>query len=94
MIGGQNQGFVTKWAFDYSASFQSGTTVLPSAAVSYYNDDEYTVGEYATGIVLARVSQQAGGSGTLVQVGIEADIDGSPLSLQKIDVFVKTGKLI
>ena len=94
VIGGQNQGFVTKWAFDYSSAFQSGTTVLPSAAVSYYNDDEYTVAEYATGIVLARVSQQAGGSGNLVQVGIEADIDGSPLSLQKIDVFVKTGKLI
>ena len=35
-----------------------------------------------------------GYTGTSVQVGLEADIDGSPLSLQEINVMALIGKLL
>jgi hypothetical protein len=35
-----------------------------------------------------------GGNGTVMQLGLEADIDGNPLSIQKIDVYVKGGKTL
>jgi hypothetical protein len=36
----------------------------------------------------------ASGSGTVLQLGFESDIDGTPLSIQKIDFFLKQGKTL
>jgi malate dehydrogenase len=55
---------------------------------------EYNIAEYNSGIVIDRFSVNAGGQGTIMQLGLEADINGNPLSIQKIDVAVKAGKTI
>jgi hypothetical protein len=34
------------------------------------------------------------GSGKVIQTGYEADIDGVPLSIQKIEIYAKNGKFI
>ena len=34
------------------------------------------------------------GSGSIMQLGFEADINTAPLSIQKIDIYVKAGKTI
>jgi len=39
------------------------------------------------------VKSSVGGSGNVIQLGFEADVNGSELSVQKIDAFVKTGKV-
>ena len=55
---------------------------------------EYNIAEYSSGIVLDRFNINAGGQGTVMQLGLEADINGNPVSIQKIDVAIKQGKTL
>jgi hypothetical protein len=94
LIGGTNQSVAIKWGFDYSEGYQATTYLLDAAAIAEYNIGQYNISEYSSGIVLDRFSVQAGGQGTVMQIGLEADINGNPLSIQKIDVGIKTGKTL
>jgi hypothetical protein len=94
LIGGTNQAVAVKWGFDYTEGYQATTYVLDTAVVYEYNIGEYNIAEYSSGIVIDRFSVNAGGQGTIMQLGLEADINGNPLSIQKIDVAVKAGKTI
>jgi hypothetical protein len=94
IIGGSLQEIVTKWGFDYSESYRSATEVLGQLDVSEYNIAEYNIDEFSGGLVIARVNKQVGGSGTVVQIGLETEINQSPVSIQKMDVSTKIGKLV
>jgi hypothetical protein len=103
LIGGTNQSVAIKWGFDYSEGYQATTYILDTAVVYEYNNStvdsipgstEYNIAEYTSGIVLDRFSINAGGQGTVLQLGLEADINGNPLSIQKIDVGIKKGKTL
>jgi hypothetical protein len=94
VISGSLQQIVTKWGFDYTESFRSATLVLPEAAISEYNVAEYNVGKYSSGIVMAKVNQQVGGAGLVAQIGLESEINQNPLSIQKLDVSAKIGKIV
>jgi hypothetical protein len=94
LIGGTNQSLAVKWGFDYTEGYQATTYTLATAVVYEYNIGEYNIAEYSSGIVLDRFSVQAGGQGTVMQIGLEADINGNPLSIQKIDVGIKKGKTL
>jgi hypothetical protein len=103
LIGGTNQAVAIKWGFDYTEGYQATTYNLDPATVYEYNNStvdtipgssEYNIAEYSSGIVLDRFSVNAGGQGTVMQLGLEADINGNPLSIQKIDVGIKKGKTL
>jgi hypothetical protein len=92
-IGGSGQSLSVKWSFDYSENYRSGTLLLPVQVSSFYNVDEYNEGKYSSGIDLVNTRINTSGAGKVIQLGFEADINGNPLSIQKIDIFVATGKL-
>jgi hypothetical protein len=94
IISGSSQAIVTKWGFDYTESFRSATEILGQADVSEYNVAEYNVGEYSEGIVIARLTKQVGGVGLVIQIGLETDINQNPMSIQKMDVSAKIGKIV
>ena len=94
LIGGTNQSVSIKWGFDYTEGYQATTYNLDTAVVYEYGIAEYNIAEYTSGIVLDRFSVNAGGQGTVMQLGLEADINGNPLSIQKIDVGIKRGKTL
>ena len=50
--------------------------------------------EYSSGFALEEVTANLAGSGSVLQLGFEATINQNQLSIQKIDVYVKTGKTI
>lgn len=92
IIGGSNQNIAIKWAFDYSDAYRSNTMSISNAAVAEYNIAQYNIDEYASGIVIAKVSSQLGGAGASIQLGLETEINQAQLSIQKINVFAKIGK--
>ena len=94
IIGGSLQEIVTKWGFDYSESFRSATETLGQLDVSEYNIAEYNIGEYSGGLVIAKINKQVGGTGTVIQIGLETEINQNPMSIQKMDVSTKIGKLV
>ncbi len=98
VIGGSDQVVTIKWGYDFTENYLSENTSVPTQGVSEYGIAEYgangsPVAYYAGGIVIQTLQSQASGSGKVVQTGYEADIDGFGLSIQKIEILAKRGRI-
>jgi hypothetical protein len=93
-IGGSAQPIAVKWGYDYTRNYFSRGIILQRVEVYEYGTAEYNVATYTNGIALDIANIPASGSGTVLQIGFESDIDGTPLSIQKIDFFLKQGKTL
>jgi len=93
VIGGSNQYVTMKWGFDFITNYQSANALIPTQGISEYGIGEYGIAEYSEGIALQTLSVQATGSGKIVQTGYESNISGSPLSIQRIEIQSKDGKI-
>jgi hypothetical protein len=93
-IGGSAQPIAIKWGYDYTRNYFSRGIVLQRVQIWEYGTAEYGIATYTNGIALDTANIPASGSGTVLQLGFESDIDGTPLSIQKIDFFLKTGKTL
>ena len=99
VIGGSNQGFIIKWGYDFSGQYYSTTLTIPVSTVAEYGTAEYgangsPVAYYSQGIALQTLVGQTSGSGKTVQTGYETEINGYPVSIQKIEIQAKNGKLV
>ena len=93
VIGGTNQFVTIKWGFDFLTNYQSANVLIPVQGISEYGIGEYGIAEYSEGVALQTLSVQATGSGKIVQTGYETNISGSPLSIQRIEIQSKDGKI-
>lgn len=98
VIGGTNQFVTMKWGFDFRTNYQSANVLIPVQGVSEYGVAEYgangsPVAQYSEGVALQTLSASASGSGKIVQTGYETNISGSPLSIQRIEIQSKDGKV-
>jgi hypothetical protein len=93
VIGGTNQFVTMKWGFDFSAGYLSANALIPTQGTSEYGIGEYNIAQYSEGVALQTLSVQASGSGKIVQTGYEANINGSALSIQRIEIQSKDGKM-
>ena len=95
VIGNDTQDFIVKYGFDYTTTFTSRFYLSDNSEVpSEYNIAEYGIGEYTGGLKIDEARVNLGGSGRIVKFGIETEIDGAPVSIQKADVYLKMGKLL
>lgn len=101
ILGGVGQVALLKYAFDYGTDYEFRQFNLSSGETYEYNVDQYfsddgddNEAEYTSGQILDNISINVGGRGAVVQIGIESTINGGPLSIQKMDIFAKTGKLV
>ena len=92
MIGGNGADVVLKYGFDYSQSYYSQNITLGDVNPAEYGIAEYNIGEYSAGVVFDNQKVQVGGAGNVIQLGIETLINNFDLSIQKLDVFCKTGR--
>jgi hypothetical protein len=101
-IGSGKQDVVIKWGFDYGTVYTSRVyTRDTDLGESFFNVDEYynATGDtydavYSSGTAITTSTVHLGGSGKILQFGIEADIYGQPLSIQQMTVYLKMGRLI
>ena len=93
VIGGTNQFVTIKWGFDFLTNYQSANALIPTQGISEYGIGEYGIAEYSEGVALQTLSVSAGGSGKIVQTGYESNINGAPLSIQRIEIQSKDGKI-
>ena len=91
VIGGQGYPVVLKFGFDYSDILNSRQFNLANATVAEYNIAEYALAEYG-GSAFDNKIINIGGSGKVIQLGFETTVNQKPISIQKLDVYVKTGK--
>ena len=98
VIGGTNQYVTIKWAFDLSSNYLSDNAQIPIQGISEYGTAEYgsngsPVAYYSNGQLIQTLTVSATGAGKLVQTGYESNINGAALSIQKIEIQAKNGKL-
>ena len=97
-IGGSDQVITIKWGYDFSENYLSQNVSVPTQGISEYGRAEYgangvPVAQYAGGIVIQNLFSQATGSGKVFQTGYEAEVNGFELSIQKIEILAKRGRI-
>jgi len=98
VIGGSNQYVTVKWGFDFNTNYLSSNVLIPAQGISEYGVAEYgangsPVANYSNGVALQTLVASASGSGKVVQTGYETNINGTALSIQKIEIQSKDGKM-
>lgn len=104
VIASGNQDIIIKYGFDYSSDFSSRVYTKDFAGASaQYGVSEYsnlpgqtgyTGAEYTSGVSIAEVAVNVGGSGKILQFGVEATVENAPINLQQMTVYIKAGKMI
>lgn len=94
IIGGSGQLLTFKYAADYSTNYVSEQASTPTRTIAEYGIAEYGIAEFTDGISIDTVNLQAGGAGKVLQFGIETTINGYGISIQKLDIFTKQGKML
>ena len=94
VIGGTNQYVSMKWGYDFTSNYYSQTAKIPEQGVDYYGVGEYNIAQYSGGTALQTLVAYPTGAGKVIQTGYEADITGAPLSVQKLEIQAKNGKIV
>lgn len=96
VIGGANQYVTMKWGYDFTGNYFSQNVFIPGQGVAYYGVNEYNNvnTQYSAGTALQTLVAYPTGSGKVIQTGYEADIYGSSLSIQKLEIQAKNGKIV
>ena len=96
IIGGQNTNSTLNWGYDYSSNFTKQVfTLLGSTNAAEYGVSEYnTTAEYTASAIINTPRVNTSGSGEVVTIGIETQINDTSFSIQKIDIHALLGRLI
>lgn len=95
IIGGSNDSVYMKWSYDFNSTYNSqGFSLATNTNIGYYGVGEFSSGlEFVSGnnsVTTKRIN--TGGSGNLVTVGLESEINGTALSLQELNIQATIGK--
>ena len=93
LFGGGGYTINLKFGFDYYDILRNRQFSIGSATVAEYNIAEYGIAEYG-GSSFNSKTVNVGGSGRVIQLGIETIVDSKPISIQKLDIYVKAGKTL
>jgi|13_taG_2_1085334.scaffolds.fasta_scaffold07732_4 hypothetical protein len=107
VIGSSKQTFSIKVGFEYTSNYFTFPFTTKDIPVSEYGISEYGsnglrnpadatsgVSEYTGGISLDRIDSSVQGAGDIIQIGVEAEINGAQLSVQKLDLYGKEGRIL
>ena len=94
LVGANNATVFIKWAYDFKGTYATAEFTVGDQITGFFGESEYTTVEFTGGALTNQRSLNATGYGTSVVVGLEAEIDGSQLSLQEINVMALIGKLL
>jgi len=94
VIGGSATDVTLNWGYDYSYAYKKRRFTLSTQVIAEYNIAEYNIGEFNAGVLVNRPTVNASGGGQVVQLGIEAEVDGSAVSIQRLTAQAIVGRTI
>jgi hypothetical protein len=94
IIGGSDTQATLNWGYDYSYSYRKKTFTLAEQIIAEYNIAEYNIGEFNAGVLVNRPQVQASGGGQVAQLGIQSEINGSAVSIQRMTAQAIVGRTI
>jgi hypothetical protein len=95
IIGGSGVEASIQWAYDFSNDFRAQAIVLGTGTAAYYGASEFNDGSEFTASVslLTQKRINTSGSGNLITVGLECDVNGGALSLQEFNIHAMIGRI-
>lgn len=93
-IGGSDTEVTLNYGYDYDFAYKKRAFILPEQNIAEFGIAEFGVGEYNQGILVNRPSVNASSAGAVVQLGVEVNIDGSPISVQRITAQSVLGRVV
>jgi hypothetical protein len=94
VIGGSATDVTLNWGYDYSYAYKKKKFTLSTQVIAEYNIAEYNEGEFNAGVLVNRPTVNASGGGQVIQLGVEAAIDGAPVSIQRLTAQAIVGRTI
>jgi len=95
IVGANSAVLFLKWAYDFDTFFQTAEFTVGNQVTAFYNESEFnSTAEFTGGDLTSRRGINTTGGGGVITIGLEADIDGSGLSLQEINVLALMGKVL
>jgi len=110
VIGNVTAQTTLNWAYDYNTNYtkqafttDNADTVVAEYGIARYGleedlaepeTEEYIESVYSKGIDIQLPTVNGNGSGSVVTVGVESTINGSPYSIQKLDIHALIGRFI
>lgn len=95
IVGASNVSIFLKWAYDFESLFNTQEFTIGGQVTGYFNESEYNSdAEFTPGDLTSRRGVNTTGGGGVITIGLEADINGSSLSLQEINVLALMGKVL
>ena len=93
VIGGANQPFNITVGYDYrSAEWKYPLTVFEDATYEY-GIAEYGLSSWSAGVAVDDITTPTNGTGKALQIGFDADVKGLEISVQRLDIFIKNGRI-
>ena len=94
IVGAAGATVFIKWAYDFGTAFKTYQFLVGNQTPAFFGVDEFNIGEYTGGELTTKNAVSGTGNGSVITIGIEADIDGFALSLQEINVLALMGKTV
>ena len=95
IVGANSAIMFLKWAYDFDTFFQTAEFTVGNQVTAFYNESKFnSTAEFTGGDLTSRRGINTTGGGGVITIGLEADIDGSGLSLQEINVLALMGKVL
>lgn len=92
VLGAISQVLTCKWGVDYLVQTRSEQiTVGATQVTAEYGIAEYGIAEYGLGQIIDSIQMNVGGVGKVIQAGVEADVSGTQISIQRFDMYTKDG---
>lgn len=106
VAGNLGEDSVLRWYYDYDPNTEGNFAITPPALEP--NEGEFNIGEftaavgetgyvgteYASGVYIQTPHANGTGNGRVLTMGLNATIDGSPYSIQRIDLKVLLGRTL
>lgn len=91
-----NAKSIVKWAMDYKIPFKTQNKLYtPNINISEYEIDEYNIAEYGgLSELIDEFRVPASKQGRVVKIGVDLEVNGSEVSLKRITMYVKRGRIV
>lgn len=93
VIGGANQAFNVTVGYDYRTAEWRYPLTIYEDDVYEWGETEYGIGTWSAGVAVDDITTPTDGTGKALQIGFDADVNGLAISVQRLDIFVKNGRI-
>lgn len=95
VVSGQQTPATITWGYDFTSSNTFSYDLSGEQGTTTFGESEYNLNsEYSVPFFVSRKVINTSGAGTLVKIGVRADLVGVEFSVQEINAFALIGKLL